>query len=171
MTRTIPRKRRSTPTCPAASLSIQGQEFIVFGVTKPIASAVTDNPNPYWYSISNRTSLIAYTIKNSSGGTVLTSSHDVNLSRYFTPGSTTRYNSLFEFGSEFTAPADSRYLPGQPYRHGYAREIPSRELHLVLRDGPSPAPDSPWRGSFRCSEFREKEFRCGNLFRSPRPGP
>ena len=41
-------------------------------------------------------------ITNSSGGTVLTASHDVNLSRYFTPGSTTRYNSLFEFGSEFT---------------------------------------------------------------------
>ena len=80
----------------------QGQEFIVFGVTKPIASAVTTTQYPYWYSISNRTSLIAYTIKDSGGSTLLTASHDVNLSRYFSPGSTTRYNSLFEFGSEFT---------------------------------------------------------------------
>ena len=79
----------------------QGQEFIVFGVTKPIASVVTTTQYPYWYSISNRTSRIAYTIKDSGGSTVLTASHDVNLSRYFTPGSTTRYNSLFEFGSEF----------------------------------------------------------------------
>jgi len=80
----------------------QGQEFIVFGVTKPIASAVTTTSAPYWYSISSRTSQISYTITNSSGGLVLAASHDVNLSRYFTPGSTTRYNSLFEFGSEFT---------------------------------------------------------------------
>ena len=79
----------------------QGQEFIVFGVTKPIASTVATTSYPYWYSINNRTSQIAYTITNSSGGTVLTASHDVNLSRYFTPGSTYRYNSLFEFGSEF----------------------------------------------------------------------
>jgi len=78
----------------------QGQEFMVFGVTKPIPSTVTATSYPYWYSIHNRISTITYTIKNSSGGTVLTGSHDVNLSRYF--GSTTKYNSLFEFGSEFT---------------------------------------------------------------------
>ncbi|MCX6689004.1 MAG: PGF-pre-PGF domain-containing protein [Methanoregula sp.] len=80
----------------------QGQEFIVFGVVKPIASTVATTSYPYWYSIDNRTSNITYTITNSSGGTVLTATHDVNLSRYYTPGSTTRYNSLFEFGSEFT---------------------------------------------------------------------
>jgi hypothetical protein len=78
----------------------QGQEFMVFGVTKPIPSTVTATSYPYWYSIDNRISTITYTIKNSSGGTVLIGSHDVNLSRYF--GSTTKYNSLFEFGSEFT---------------------------------------------------------------------
>ncbi|MDD5023840.1 MAG: 6-bladed beta-propeller, partial [Methanoregula sp.] len=81
----------------------QGQEFIIFGVTKPIASTVSATSYPYWYSINNRTSQISYTITNSSGGVVLTASHDVNLSRYYTPGSTMRFNSLFEFGSEFTS--------------------------------------------------------------------
>ena len=59
----------------------QGQEFIVFGVTKPIASTVGTTSYPYWYSIDNRTSNITYTITNSGGGTVLTATHDVNLSR------------------------------------------------------------------------------------------
>ncbi|MDD4137055.1 MAG: PKD domain-containing protein, partial [Methanoregula sp.] len=93
-------KRMFTDLSGGVTLS-PGQEFIVYGVTKPIASSVTATTVPYWYAIDNRTSRVEYIITNSSGATILTEFHDINLSRYYTPGSTTRYNSLFEFGSEF----------------------------------------------------------------------
>ena len=123
----------------------QGQEFIVFGVTKPIASAVTTTSYPYWYSISNRTSQIAYTITNSSGGTVLTASHDVNLSRYFTPGSTTRFNSLFEFGSEFaTLTTTGTYQVSLTGMDTLGNTVPgtSASFSVTVIPPPPPAPDA-----------------------------
>ena len=135
----------------------QGQEFIVFGVTKPIASAVTTTQYPYWYSISNRTSLIAYTIKDSGGSTVLTASHDVNLSRYFWPGSTTRYNSLFEFGSEFTTLS----TPGT-----YQVSLVGMDISGNTVPGTSASfsvtvlspPDTSGRGISDAADSREREF-------------
>lgn len=85
----------------------QGQYFTIYGVTKPIASTVQTTSTPYWYTIDNRTANISCTITDSKGNIVSTSTHEVNLSRYYNnyPGSwnpTQKFNSLFEFGSEIT---------------------------------------------------------------------
>jgi len=84
-----------------------GQYFTVYGVTKPIASTVQATATPYWYTIDNRTSSILCTITDTHGNTVSTSTHEVNLSRYYNnyPGSsnpTQKFNSLFEFGADTT---------------------------------------------------------------------
>ena len=85
----------------------QGQAFTIYGVTKPIPSTVSSTSIPYKYSIDNRTSQLVCNITDTYGNLVSTSTHEVNLSRYFNnyPGSRNPYqkfNSLFEFGSEFT---------------------------------------------------------------------
>jgi len=85
----------------------QGQSFTIYGVTKPIPSTVSSTSTPYWYAIDNRTSQLVCNITDTYGNLVSTSTHEVNLSRYFNnyPGSRNPYqkfNSLFEFGSEFT---------------------------------------------------------------------
>jgi len=77
-----------------------GREFIIYGVTKPIASTVTATSTPYRFSIDNRIAKINCTITDSKGNLVSTGLHDVNLSRLYTSGSTTRYNSLWEYGIE-----------------------------------------------------------------------
>ncbi|MFA4861244.1 PGF-pre-PGF domain-containing protein [Methanoregula sp.] len=86
---------------------IPGQVFTVYGVTKPIPSTVSSTSTPYWYSIDKRTSQLACTVTDATGNVVSTSTHEVNLSRYYNnyPGSSNpyqKYNSLFEFGSDFT---------------------------------------------------------------------
>jgi PGF-pre-PGF domain-containing protein len=119
----------------------QRQEFIVFGVTKPIASTVGGTSYPYWYTIGNRTSQIAYTITNSNGGTVLTASHDVNLSRYYSPGSTTRYNSLFEFGSEFsTLTAPGTYHVSLVGKDMFGNTVPGTSASFSVTVLPTPVP-------------------------------
>jgi PKD repeat protein len=75
-----------------------GKEFIIYGATKPIASTVSSTGTPYEYSINNRFTLITCMITDSQGGIVSTTRHDVNLSRLYTQGSETRFNSLWEFG-------------------------------------------------------------------------
>jgi len=85
----------------------QGQAFTIYGVTKPIPSTVSSTSIPYWYAINNRISQLVCNITDTYGNLVSTSIHEVNLSRYYNnyPGSWNPYqkfNSLFEFGSEFT---------------------------------------------------------------------
>ena len=85
----------------------EGQYFTVYGVTKPIAATVSVTSTPYWYSFDNRIANITCTITDSKGNAVSTTTHAVNLSRYYNnyPGASspyTKYNSLFEFGSEVT---------------------------------------------------------------------
>ena len=77
-----------------------GKEFIIYGATKPIASTVSSTGTPYEYAINNRIALITCTITDSQGGIVSTTRHEVNLSRLYTQGSQTRFNSLWEFGIE-----------------------------------------------------------------------
>jgi PGF-pre-PGF domain-containing protein len=77
-----------------------GREFIIYGVTKPIASTVTATSTPYRFSIDNRIAKINCTITDSHGNLVSTGLHDVNLSRLYTAGSSTRFNSLWEYGIE-----------------------------------------------------------------------
>lgn len=92
---------RTMNTNPAGGISItSGQEFVLYGVTKPIASAVSATSTPYKYTINNRTTRINCTITDSGGKVVSTGLHDVNLSRLYTSGSSTRFNSLWEFGIE-----------------------------------------------------------------------
>lgn len=94
---------RTMNTHPAGGVSItQGQEFVLYGVTKPIASAVSATSTPYKYTIGNRTTRVNCTITDSGGTIVSTGLHDVNLSRLYTAGSSYRYNSLWEFGIEVT---------------------------------------------------------------------
>jgi len=78
----------------------QGKEFVIYGVTKPIASAVTATATPYRYTINNRITRINCTITDAAGTLVRTGFHDVNLSRLYTAGSQTRFNSFWEFGIE-----------------------------------------------------------------------
>ena len=85
----------------------QGQAFTIYGVTKPIPSTVTSTSTPYWYAIDKRTSMLACTVTDTAGNVVSSTLHEVNLSRYYNnyPGSSNPYqkfNSLFEFGSDFT---------------------------------------------------------------------
>ncbi|MFA4876090.1 MAG: PGF-pre-PGF domain-containing protein [Methanoregula sp.] len=93
---------------PSSGFTItSGKEFIIYGVTKPIASSVTATTTPYRYTIDNRITTIDCTINNSAGSVVMSGSHDVNLSRLYYRGSATRYNSFWEFGidvSGLTAP-------------------------------------------------------------------
>ena len=77
-----------------------GKEFIMYGVTKPIASTVTSTGTPYEFLINNRISQVICTMTDSQAQVVSTTRHDVNLSRLFTPGSQARFNSLWEFGTE-----------------------------------------------------------------------
>jgi PGF-pre-PGF domain-containing protein len=84
-----------------------GQYFTIYGVTKPIASTVTTTSTPYWYAIDNRIANLTCTIIARNGTVVSTTTHEVNLSRYYNnyPGSWNKYqkyNSLFEFGSDIT---------------------------------------------------------------------
>jgi hypothetical protein len=79
----------------------QGKEFVVYGATKPIASTVTATSTPYRFTIDNRITQINCTITNATGNLVTTAMHDVNLSRLYTSGSPTRFNSFWEFGIEF----------------------------------------------------------------------
>ncbi|WP_321506686.1 PGF-pre-PGF domain-containing protein [uncultured Methanoregula sp.] len=84
-----------------------GQTFIIYGVAKPIPSTVSSTSIPYWYGIDKRTSQLACTITDAQGNVVSSSTHDVNLNRYYFnyPGSSDphrKLNSLFEFGAEFT---------------------------------------------------------------------
>ena len=78
----------------------QGKEFVVYGVTKPIASAVTATSTPYRFNIDNRITRINCTITDAAGNLVTTGMHDVNLSRLYTSGSPARFTSLWEFGIE-----------------------------------------------------------------------
>jgi hypothetical protein len=78
----------------------QGKEVILYGVTKPVASAVTPTATPYRFTIDNRIAAINCTITTDKGTLVSTGLHDVNLSRLLTPGSPKRSNSLWEFGIE-----------------------------------------------------------------------
>ncbi|MCX6689202.1 MAG: PGF-pre-PGF domain-containing protein [Methanoregula sp.] len=85
----------------------KGQTFTIYGVAKPIPSTVSSTSTPYRFAINNRTSYLVCNITDANGNLVLTSTHEVNLSRYYNnyPGSSNPYqkfNSLFEFGSEFT---------------------------------------------------------------------
>ncbi|MDD1687319.1 PGF-pre-PGF domain-containing protein [Methanoregula sp.] len=91
----------------------EGQYFTIYGVTKPIAATVSSTSTPYWYSFDNRIANLTCTITDAYGNTVSTTTHAVNLSRYYNnyPGSWNpyqKYNSLFEFGAEIT----SRLPPG-----------------------------------------------------------
>lgn len=79
-----------------------GKELVIYGATKPIASTVTPMSTPYRFTIDNRITRINCTITDAAGNPVTTGMHDVNLSRLYTPGSPTRFNSLWEFGIEIT---------------------------------------------------------------------
>ena len=88
---------------PAAGISVpQGKEFVLYGATKPIASAVTATSTPYRFTIDNRITRINCTITDAAGNLVTTGMHDVNLSRLYNVGDPTRFNSLWEFGIEVT---------------------------------------------------------------------
>jgi PGF-pre-PGF domain-containing protein len=78
----------------------QGKKFVLYGVTKPIPSAVTATATPYRFTINNRIAQINCTITDAAGTLVSTGMHDVNLARLYTAGSQTRFNSLWEFGIE-----------------------------------------------------------------------
>lgn len=87
---------------PADGVSfVSGKEFILYGAVKPIGSSVTATATPYRFTIDNRISTIDCTITDSKGNVVATGSHNVNLARlYNSPGDTTRFNSLWEYGIE-----------------------------------------------------------------------
>ncbi len=80
----------------------KGNEFVIYGVTKPIASTVTASATPYRFTIDNRIARINCTITDSTGALVSSGMHDVNLSRPYNVGDPTRFNSLWEFGIEVT---------------------------------------------------------------------
>jgi len=96
---------------PAAGITVtKGNEFVIYGVTKPIASTVTATTTPYKFAIDNRIARINCTITDSTGALVSTGMHDVNLSRFYDVGGQTRYNSLWEFDIEVTGlPAPGTY--------------------------------------------------------------
>ena len=79
----------------------QGEDLMVYGVTKPIRSTVTNTPIPYRFMLDNRIAGISYTIIDAQGEVINRTNRDVNLSRLFVQGSTERFNSLFEFGHVF----------------------------------------------------------------------
>ena len=86
---------------PANGITVPaGKEFILYGATKPIASAVTPTAVPYRFTIDNRIAGITCTITDAAGHTVSTGTHEVNLSRLSTAGRP--QNSLWEFGIEVT---------------------------------------------------------------------
>jgi len=87
---------------PADGVSfVSGKKFILYGAVKPIGSSVTATATPYRFTIDNRISTIDSTITDSTGNVVATGSHNVNLARlYNSPGDTTRFNSLWEYGIE-----------------------------------------------------------------------
>ena len=78
-----------------------GEDLVVYGVTKPIRSTVTETQIPYRFMIDNRIAGVSYTITDAQGSVISRTNRDVNLSRLFVSGSTQQFNSLFEFGHSF----------------------------------------------------------------------
>jgi hypothetical protein len=86
---------------PGSGITVpQGSEFIIYGATKPIASAVTPTAIPYRFTIDNRIAAVNCTITTAAGTPVSTGMHEVNLSRLYSAGSPQWFNSLWEFGIE-----------------------------------------------------------------------
>ncbi|MDD1724218.1 MAG: hypothetical protein LUQ07_03715 [Methanospirillum sp.] len=88
-----------------------GDTMTLFGVTKPIRSSVNETDIPHRFTINNRIATIRYDIRDEEGDEVYNSTRMVNLSRLFNQGSPDRFNSIFEFGHEFTLPdTPGRYI-------------------------------------------------------------
>ncbi|PKL68442.1 MAG: hypothetical protein CVV30_11060 [Methanomicrobiales archaeon HGW-Methanomicrobiales-1] len=122
----------------------QGKEFVVYGVTKPIASAVTATATPYRYTINNRITRINCTITDAAGTLVRTGFHDVNLSRLYTAGSQTRFNSLWEFGIEVAElPSPGTYTISLAGVDASGTPVTQTETSFTVtmtRPEPAPAP-------------------------------
>lgn len=77
-----------------------GGGFVLYGVTKPIAASPVPAAVPYRFVPDNQIATVTYDVTGE-GETVYRSEREVNLSRFFSPGSTERFNSQFEFGHAF----------------------------------------------------------------------
>lgn len=143
---TTPRIMNTNPT---GGISITtGQEFVLYGVTKPIASSVTSTSTPYKYTISNRTTQINCTITDSNGNIVSTALHDVNLSRFYTSGSSTRYNSLWEFGIEITGLSSAgTYTMNLSGKDALGNTVPNTDSSLTITVSPAGSESSGGDGS------------------------
>ncbi|MHB8163542.1 MAG: PGF-pre-PGF domain-containing protein [Methanoregula sp.] len=123
----------------------QGKEFVVYGVTKPIASAVTATTTPYRYTINNRITRINCTITDAAGTLVRTGFHDVNLSRLYTAGSQTRFNSFWEFGIEVAElPSPATYTVNLAGVDASGTPVAQTETSFTVtmtRPDPAPIPD------------------------------
>lgn len=86
---------------PAGGILVpSGQEFVIYGTARPIASAVTATGEPCRYTIDRRIASVASIITDERGRRVSATVHDVNLTRLYTPGSPAGFTSLWEFGIE-----------------------------------------------------------------------
>ena len=123
----------------------QGKEFVLYGVTKPIASAVTATATPYRFTIDNRITRINCTITDATGTVVRTGFHDVNLSRLYTSGSQTRFNSLWEFGIEVAElPSPGTYTVSLAGVDASGTPVTQTETSFTVtmtRPDPAPIPD------------------------------
>ncbi|MEN6609835.1 MAG: PGF-pre-PGF domain-containing protein [Methanoregulaceae archaeon] len=131
-------------TNPAGGISIaSGQEFVLYGVTKPISSAVSSTSTPYKYTISNRTTRINCTITDTNGNVVSTGLHDVNLSRLYTSGSSSRFNSLWEFGIEVTTlSTGGTYTISLSGLDAFGNTVPDTATTLSVTVSPAPTSGS-----------------------------